>query len=94
MKDNKLSRRTFICNTSLAAAGLTASLTSAVGQAARAKAPHILFVTGDDEYRSEITMPFIAQLLGRKRQFKCAVLWPNQRANWPAGRPQTLIEFK
>ena len=25
--------------------------------------PHIVFVTGDDEYRSEITMPMIAAIL-------------------------------
>jgi len=75
MKDNKLSRRTFIRDTSLVAAGLTAGLASAVGQAAKPKAPHIVFLTGDDEYRSEITMPFIAQLLGRRRQFKCTVVY-------------------
>ncbi len=68
-----LSRRNFI--KVLGAAGLTVGLSSTLGRAARAKAPHIVFVTGDDEYRSEITMPFIAQLLGRKRQFKCTVLY-------------------
>lgn len=28
-----------------------------------APAPHVVFVTGDDEYRSEITMPMIARIL-------------------------------
>lgn len=39
--------------------------------------PHVVFVTGDDEYRSEITMPFIAELLGRQKsvKFKCTVLY-------------------
>lgn len=41
----------------------------------KAKKPHVVFVTGDDEYRSEISMPFIAALLGRKGQFKCTVLY-------------------
>jgi len=52
---NNLSRRE--CIKVLGAAGLTVALpsSSAVGRAARAKAPHIVFVTGDDEYRSEIT---------------------------------------
>ena len=30
---------------------------------APARAPHVVFVTGDDEYRSEITMPMIAAIL-------------------------------
>jgi len=39
--------------------------------------PHVVFVTGDDEYRSEITMPFIAELLERQKpvNFKCTVLY-------------------
>ena len=67
---NNLSRREFIG--ALGAFGLTAGLASA---AKRKKKPHVVFVTGDDEYRSEVTMPFIAQLLGRKGRFKCTVLY-------------------
>ncbi|MHC4157860.1 MAG: ThuA domain-containing protein [Planctomycetota bacterium] len=39
------------------------------------KKPHIVFVTGDDEYRSEVTMPFLAELLERSKHFRCTVLY-------------------
>ncbi len=68
-----LSRRKFMSVVS--AAGLTAALVPAMAKQARRKRPHIVFVTGDDEYRSEITMPLIAELLGRKRAFECTVLY-------------------
>ena len=70
---NDLSRREFMGI--LAAAGLTVGPSSVAARARKAKAPHIVFVTGDDEYRSEITMPFIAQLLERKKKFKCTVVY-------------------
>ena len=59
----------------ISAAGLSAALAPAMAKRARRKRPHVVFVTGDDEYRSEITMPFIAELLGRKREFECTVLY-------------------
>ncbi len=68
-----LSRRKFM--SIMSAAGLTAALSPAMAKQARRKRPHIVFVTGDDEYRSEITMPLMAELLGRKRAFKCTVLY-------------------
>lgn len=40
--------------------------------AAQPSAPHIVFVTGDDEYRSEITMPMIAKIL-EKQGFRTSV---------------------
>ncbi|MHC4753212.1 MAG: ThuA domain-containing protein [Planctomycetota bacterium] len=61
---NNLSRREFV--SAISAAGLTASLAFPANRAGRKKKPHVVFVTGDDEYRSEITM---------KRQFKCTVLY-------------------
>jgi glycerophosphoryl diester phosphodiesterase/type 1 glutamine amidotransferase len=41
-------------------------------QAQPAKAPRVVFVTGDDEYRSEITMPMIAAIL-EKQGFSTAI---------------------
>jgi type 1 glutamine amidotransferase len=70
---SSMSRREFISG--LGAAGLTAAVAPAARRAARQKGPKVVFVTGDDEYRSEITMPFIAQLLARKRAFNCTVLY-------------------
>lgn len=43
-----------------------------------AKAPHVVFVTGDDEYRSEITMPMIASLL-KKDGMRTSVAYAKPR---------------
>ena len=37
---------------------------------------HILFVTGDEEYRSEEGMPMLARILAVRHGFKCTVLFP------------------
>jgi uncharacterized protein len=39
------------------------------------RAPHIVFVTGDDEYRSEITMPMIAAILEKSHGFTTSVAY-------------------
>lgn len=36
---------------------------------------HIVFVTGDEEYRSEESMPMLAKILAVHHGFKCTVLW-------------------
>ena len=36
---------------------------------------HIVFVTGDDEYRSEEGMPMLAKILAFRHGFKCTVLF-------------------
>lgn len=38
-------------------------------------APHIVFVTGDEEYRSEEGMPQLAKILTRHHGFRCSVLF-------------------
>jgi type 1 glutamine amidotransferase len=38
-------------------------------------APHVVFVTGDDEYRSEITMPMIAAILEKEYGFRTSVAY-------------------
>ncbi|MDA0833605.1 MAG: ThuA domain-containing protein [Planctomycetota bacterium] len=38
-------------------------------------APHIVFVTGDDEYRSEISMPMIAEILETHHGMNCSVVY-------------------
>lgn len=35
--------------------------------------PHVVFVTGDCEYRSEVSMPMIAKILEAKHDMKCSV---------------------
>jgi len=39
------------------------------------KGKHIVFVTGDDEYRSEEGMPQLAKILAVRQGFKCTVLF-------------------
>ncbi|MBE3123520.1 MAG: ThuA domain-containing protein [Planctomycetes bacterium] len=39
------------------------------------KGKHIVFVTGDDEYRSEESMPQLARILATHHGFKCTVLF-------------------
>ncbi len=45
------------------------------GPTADQKQPHIVFVTGDCEYRSEISMPMIAKILEAKHNMKCTVCY-------------------
>ena len=39
------------------------------------EAPHVVFVTGDDEYRSEITMPMIAAILEKRHRLRTTILY-------------------
>ena len=39
------------------------------------KGKHIVFVTGDEEYRSEESMPQLARILAERHGFKCTVLF-------------------
>ena len=45
------------------------------GQSAAAEAPHVVFVTGDDEYSSELSMPMIAAILETHYGIKTTVLY-------------------
>lgn len=45
------------------------------GKDGRGKGKHIVFVTGDDEYRSEVSMPQMAKILAERHGFKCTVLF-------------------
>ena len=47
----------------------------AAAAGSRRKPPHVVFVTGDDEYRSEITMPMIAAILEKEHGFKTSVAY-------------------
>lgn len=49
--------------------------------------PHVVFVTGDDEYRSEITMPMIASILEAKHGMRTTVLYAK-----PTPQTKTNIE--
>jgi type 1 glutamine amidotransferase len=40
-----------------------------------ARGPHVVFVTGDDEYRSEISMPMIAAILEKRHGLRTSVAY-------------------
>src|SRR5436305_4609110 len=39
---------------------------------------HIVFLTGDEEYRSEEGLPMLAKILSQRHGFKCTVLFPQK----------------
>ncbi len=45
------------------------------GKEGPGKGKHIVFVTGDEEYRSEESMPQLAKILAQRHGFKCTVLF-------------------
>ena len=64
------------------------------GEKGPGQGKHIVIVTGDDEYRSEESMPQLAKILATQHGFKCTVLFaidpqsgiikPDQQDNIPA----------
>lgn len=49
------------------------------GEKGLGKGKHIVFVTGDEEYRSEESMPQLAKILAVRHGFKCTVLFAINR---------------
>jgi uncharacterized protein len=60
-----------LCTTVLATA--IACLIAAPGHPSSDAKPYVVFVTGDDEYRSEITMPMIAAILEARHGIRTSV---------------------
>lgn len=40
------------------------------------KGKHIVFLSGDEEYRSEESLPMLAKILSQRHGFKCSVVFP------------------
>ena len=61
----------------LAAIPLTASAQGVVyqGAAGPGKGKHIVLISGDEEYRSEETLPQLGKILAKHHGFKCTVLF-------------------
>jgi type 1 glutamine amidotransferase len=59
------------------------------GKGGPGKGKHIVFVTGDEEYRSEESMPQLAKILAVRHGFKCTVLFAIDKKNG-AINPQQL----
>lgn len=38
-------------------------------------APHVVLIAGDEEYRTEESMPMLGKILSQKHGFKCTVLF-------------------
>ncbi len=51
--------------------------------AALRRKPHVVFITGDDEYRSEYSMPVLARILETHHKLKCSVCYarPTPQSN-------------
>jgi len=60
----------------LSPCGLRAQSVVYEGGPGPGKGKHIVFVVGDQEYRSEESMPALAKILARRHGFKCTVLLP------------------
>lgn len=62
-------------------------------QEAASEAPpapkYIVIVTGDHEYKSEISMPMLAQILEEQHGFKCSVLYSGE----PGGKNDPQFEY-
>ena len=64
-----------------------------VGESGPGKGKHIVLISGDDEYRSEESMPMLGKILAKHHGFKCSVLFaidpetntikPNHQTNIP-----------
>ena len=61
------------------AGALASSLARRSPLSRRSPAPHVVFVTGDDEYRSEITMPMIAAILEKRHGLRTSVAYAGRR---------------
>ena len=85
--NNDLSRREFI--EMLTAAALTTGLASCGHRPDKAGIPHIVFVTGDEEYRSEELAPQLAKILTVHHGFKCTVLFATNKETGEID-PQTV----
>lgn len=75
MRNMKAHLRHLSCGVAGAAAVVAMGLAWTTPSVVRgqARSPHVVFVTGDDEYRSEITMPMIAAILEKKHGMRTSV---------------------
>jgi len=51
------------------------------GKAGPGVGKHIVFVTGDEEYRSEESMPMLAKILAVHHGFRCTMLWATNKTS-------------
>jgi type 1 glutamine amidotransferase len=68
-----VTRRSVLIGAAVAITALLVAAGAPIPIDAQSRAPHVVFVTGDDEYRSEITMPMIAAILEKKHGLRTSV---------------------
>ena len=83
----------FVCLLSLATCAAADPFLTIEGQAGLGKGQHIVFVTGEEYYRSEEGLSMFAQIMARHHGFRCTVLFaidpasghinPNRNNNIP-----------
>lgn len=56
--------------------GLFAALPTVAPAAEDAKPPHVVFISGDEEYRSEESLPMLASILEKTHGFRVSVCYP------------------
>jgi hypothetical protein len=61
------------------------------GKAGPGKGKHIVFLSGDEEYRSEEGLPQLAKILSERHGFKTTVLFS---INTPGWSPREIADFK
>ncbi|MGB8167247.1 MAG: hypothetical protein WCF18_07120 [Chthoniobacteraceae bacterium] len=61
------------------------------GKAGPGKGKHIVFLSGDEEYRSEEGLPQLAKILSERHGFKTTVLFS---INLPGWSPREIADFK
>ena len=61
------------------------------GKAGPGKGKHIVFLAGDEEYRSEEALPQLAKILSQRHGFKCTVLFSINAPGWSA---KEIADFK
>jgi len=66
---------TVLCASTVAAASSHADPLVYEGKSGPGKGKHIVFLSGDEEYRSEEGLPMLARLLATRHGFKCTVLF-------------------
>ena len=64
-----------LCQLALAGSARAASGVVFEGEKGPGKGKHIVFLSGDEEYRSEEGLPMLAKILAVRHGFKCTVLF-------------------
>src|SRR5262245_45408173 len=71
-----LSSATLLCLLALPAQAPTEGGITYAARSGPGQGKHVVFLAGDEEYRSEEALPMLAKILSQRHGFKCTVLFP------------------